>query len=92
MPASRGLSERHQTIKAITTLTDLNAKLEILRKLAHERKAPKYEEKSVHVYEYQLIDSPSWLILFTAGIEFEEAERGLRDRFRERFITIKQRG
>jgi len=72
-------------------VNDLNEKIENLRKLAQERKVRPYEEKKPHIYEYQLTDSPSWLILFTVGIGLEEAERSLKDRYRERFITMRER-
>ncbi|MEK7122323.1 MAG: hypothetical protein AAB855_00545 [Patescibacteria group bacterium] len=46
---------------------------------------------ALRVYEYRLTGNPSWLVYLAPGVELSEAERCLRERFRENFITVRQR-
>jgi hypothetical protein len=48
--------------------------------------------KAVRVYEYRITDCPNALIYFAPGVELDEAERCLKDLYRERFISVKPRG
>jgi len=67
------------------------AKLASLRKAYSEKKVQTDLPKQVRVYEYQLSDSPSWLIYFTAGVELDAAEKSLHDKFGMRLIAVKER-
>ena len=67
------------------------AKLANLRKAYSEKKVQTDLPKQVRVYEYQLTSSPNWLIFFTAGVDLDEAERSLKDRYRERLIAVRAR-
>ena len=71
-------------------MNDLTEKIENLRKAYSEKKV-QIEPPKVKVYEYMITDTPSILIYFAPGVELIEAERSLRDRYRERFITVREK-
>jgi hypothetical protein len=72
-------------------MSDPIAKLERL-KAAYAQKYAKIEkQKTVRVYEYRLTDSPSLLIYFAPGVELEEAEKSLREKFAGRLINVRAR-
>jgi hypothetical protein len=72
-------------------MTDLHASLESLRSAYEAKRVVAPAAEVVHVYEYQLAGSPSWLIYFTAGVDMREAEKSLRDKFGIRLIAVKER-
>ncbi len=53
-------------------------------------KAEAEARTALRVYEYRLTDSPSWLVLLAPGVELADIERSLRERFGERFITVRE--
>ncbi len=42
------------------------------------------------VFEYRLTDGPRWLVMLAPGYDLSEAERSLRDRFGERFVSVRE--
>ncbi len=48
-------------------------------------------EGRMKVFEYRLTDNPvRWLTLLAPGCDLAEAERSLRDRFGERFVSVRE--
>ena len=40
-------------------------------------------------YEYQLKNSPSWLIMIASGCDLEEAREVLLDKFGDRLVAVR---
>jgi hypothetical protein len=75
----------------VTGHIDPLASAERLRQAYANKNAKTEKQKEVRVFEYQLTDSPSVLIYFAPGVDLEEAEKSLRDKFGERLISVRAR-
>ncbi len=44
----------------------------------------------MRVYEYKLTDGPRWLVMLAPGCDLLEAQRSLRQKFGERFVSVRE--